>query len=140
MILVKHVTKEDWKPMAVAAHGAVFSEEWDADMERIDKALITVDQETDMLLQYATLREIDSESVYISYGGSFPSAKGSPRSLESFVAILEDLKKSYKRVVFLTENINFPMLKLALKTNFVITGMRQAKGRTMLEHVLEFGG
>lgn len=136
MIEVKRIEKHEWYQMAGKAHLAVFDETWDPDLERIDYALLTVD-EKNSLIQYATLRELDRESVYISYGGSFPNYKGSVAALKSFQSILGWLYAHYKHVSFLTENTNFPMLKFGIKEGFRVVGIRNFKGKVMLEHFRE---
>lgn len=134
MIRVQRISKEDWKEkFAEDAHISVFKEPWPADFERIDFALLTVDDE-DNLVQYVTLREMDKESVYLQYGGSFADYRGSIKSFESYSTILDYLSESYKNVGFLVENTNFPMLKFAIKKEFVIVGTRYADGKLFLEH------
>lgn len=133
-VTVKKISRTDWKDLASQAHQAVFKEAWEADYERVDFALLTVDPEN-ILVQYATIREIDSDSAYIQYGGSFPSYKGTIHSLVSFKAILRWLFERYTNVSFLTQNDNFAMLKFAIKEGFMVVGMRNFKGNVMLEHL-----
>ena len=133
---VKRIEKQDWYALAGPAHESVFNETWSADNERIDYTLLTVD-EKNVLVQYATIREVDAETGYIQYGGSFPSYKGTTTAFESFRAILGYLYGQYRYVSFLTENTNFPMLKFAIKEKFYIVGMRNFKGHIMLEHLKE---
>lgn len=123
--------------MSVNAHLAVFTEQWSLDLERIDFALLTVD-ENDIPLQYVTIREKDSKTAYLQYGGSFPSVKGTVLSRKSFRAILDELDRTgYERVTFLVENTNKPMLKLALIEDFLITGVRIWDGSVLIEHLKE---
>lgn len=133
MIGIRKINKEDWKELASNAHLAVFNEVWTPEKERIDYALLTVD-ENDMLIQYATIRESDFETSYIQYGGSFPEYKGSIQAYQSFKAILDWLYERYKNVSFLTMNRNWPMLKFAIKEKFAVVGMRNFNGYIMLEH------
>lgn len=134
MISVKQIPELEWRThFAKDAHQIVFRETWDAGFERIDFALLTHD-EKEQLVQFATIREMDSESAYIQYGGAFPDFRNSKKSLDSFSAILNWLEERYKNVGFLTENTNFPMLKFAIKKKFIITGVRFFKGHLLLEH------
>lgn len=133
---VKRIEKDEWYAMAGSAHEIVFQETWSADKERIDYTLLTVDPKN-VLVQYATIKEVDSESAYIQYGGSFPHYKGTATALHSFKAMLDYLFKRYKRVSFLTQNKNFPMLKFAIHEKFYIVGARMFNGGLYLEHLRE---
>lgn len=131
---VKRIEKEAWHVLAGPAHEAVFKEAWEADAERIDFTLITTDP-NNTLVQYATIRELDCDTAYIQYGGSFPSYRGTTVAFDSFRAILAWLFEHYKGVTFLTQNNNYAMLKFAIKERFEIVGMRTFRGNIMLEHL-----
>lgn len=130
---VKAINKQDWRTLAVGAHLAVFNETWTPDRERIDFALLTVDEENKMIM-YATIREMDSQSAYIQYGGSFPDYRGSVHSIDSFRAILKWLFDHYVNVSFFTENTNWAMLKFAIREKFRVICTRTFDGHVMLEH------
>lgn len=133
-MIVKKISKEIWaEKFAEEAHLAVFKEVWPRDFERIDYALVTVD-EADKLVQYVTIREMDKESCYLQYGGSFEDFRNSIKSWRSYEVILDYLGKEYKNVGFLIENSNFPMLKFAIKKEFVVCGLRHVNGKLFLEH------
>jgi hypothetical protein len=133
-MFVNKLTAQEWKEtLAKQAHEIVFREDWDADLERIDFALVTEDENGSMV-QYATLKEMDRDSAYIQYGGAFPSFRNSKKSYDSFSSILDWLLERYINVGFLTENTNLPMLKFGIKKGFVIVGIRNFKGHIMLEH------
>lgn len=135
---VVQVTKEKWHELSEKAHLIVFNEIRKPDQERIDFALV-VESSSGVPMQYATCRELDSESLYLQYGGSFPGTKGSPQSLRCMEKILEwSLFAGYKRISFLVENTNQAMMKLAMHTGFIITGVRNFRGLILLEHVKEF--
>lgn len=105
-------------------------------MDRIDYALVCVNGRG-IPMAYQTCKELDAESVYIQYGGAFPSNSPINR-VETFRLFLEWYSKKYKRVSFLVENTNRAMLKLALKFDFLIIGVRVFKNYILLEHGLEF--
>lgn len=135
---VKKVTKEDWAELSERAHLIVFNEIRKPETERIDFALI-VESESGVPLQYATCRELDSESLFFQYGGSFPGTKGSPKSLRCMEKIIGWAEFSgYRRIAFLVENTNDAMMKLAMRCGFLVTGIRTFKGLILLEHVKEF--
>lgn len=132
---VVQVSKEKWLELSEKAHLIVFNEVKKPELERIDYALM-VESDSGVPLQYATCRELDAESVYFQYGGSFPGTKGSPRSLRCMEKLLDWTEfAGYRRVSFLVENTNEAMLKLAMRCGFLIVGMRNFKGLILLEHL-----
>jgi hypothetical protein len=132
------IGKEDWVEIAEKAHLIVFNEVKKPEMDRIDFALL-VENDGGIPMQYATCKELDAESLYFQYGGSFPGTKGSPKSLHCMERILDWAEfAGYRRIAFLVENTNEPMLKLALRCGFLITGIRNFKGSILLEHTREF--
>ncbi len=135
---VVKISKERWSELSEKAHLIVFNEIKKPEMERIDYALL-VESESGVPMQYATCRELDSESLYFQYGGSFPGTKGSPKSVRCMQKLLEWSEfAGFRRVAFLVENTNEAMLKLAMHCGFLITGIRNFKGLILLEHVKEF--
>ena len=135
---VQKIHKDDWATAAADAHLIVFSEKKKPEMDRIDFALV-VESEHEIPLQYATCRELNAESLYLQYGGSFPGTKGTIKSHRCFEEMHTWAREqSYKRVSFLVENSNLAMLKLALTAGFLITGVRNHQGGILLEHVKEF--
>lgn len=136
--VVQKLTAKEWAAMSEGAHLICFNEQRPSSMDRIDFALIVVrDQE---LLSYCTVRELDSESCYWQYGGAFPNAKGGPESVYSYRRYLDwCFLSGYKRVTTYIENTNLPMLKIALKTGFLIIGTRTFKNKIYLELLNEKG-
>ena len=135
---VVEIQKDDWMLLSEKAHLIVFNEAKMAATDRIDFALVTENSRGE-LMNYVTCRELDSESLYWQYGGSFPGTKGSILSLRAVQALLEYCKSAgYARVGFFVENTNSAMLKMAMKCGFLITGVRNFKGIILLEHYLEF--
>jgi hypothetical protein len=137
-VKVHKVHKDDWASGAAATHLVVFGESSKPEMDRIDFALV-VESEHEIPLQYASCRELSADSLFLQYGGSFPGTKGTISSLRCFEELLTWARDAgYKRISFLVENTNLAMLKLALTTGFLITGVRNHKGAILLEHVKEF--
>jgi RimJ/RimL family protein N-acetyltransferase len=137
---VIHVTRIDaatWKKtFSENAHLIAFGKHKPAHLERIDFALIGA--EGDTAGGYVTVREHDAESVYISYGGAFPPAMGSPLSLRGCLAFVKWFKDfGYKRATCLVANDNVPMLKMALAVGFRTIGVRLFNGKIYVEHLLE---
>lgn len=135
---VVKISKEKWQEFSERAHLIVFNEIRKPDMERLDFALL-VESSAGIPMQYATCRELDSHSLYLQYGGSFPGTKGSIQSLRCLEKILDwACFAGYERVSFLVENTNEAMLKLAMRCGFLIVGIRNFKGLILLEHVKDF--
>jgi RimJ/RimL family protein N-acetyltransferase len=139
LILVKKILKEDWiEKFAENAHLTVFDERIEKDKDAIDFALITIDQDTDRLVSYVTVREYDKDHAHWFWGGSFPTYRGTVSALRSMEAIFDWIKANYKKLSFFTQNTNFPMLKFGIQKKFQIVGLRLAQGGLLLEHVIEF--
>ena len=133
---VQRIDKYKWASLAKNAHLICFDEIRDPMMDRIDFALIN--ERNDNPLNYCTVRELDSESVYWQYGGAFPNSKGTGESYYSYkrnAAWCFD--EGYLRVTTYIENTNLAMLKIALKVGFLVIGTRTFKGHVMLELLLE---
>lgn len=130
-----HMTSDQWTNYAADAHLVVFNEVRPVEMNRIDFAIMTVNEGIPQT--FMTARELDSETVYMQYGGSFPSAKGTVTSFTSYSLIVDYLLSKYKRITTLIENTNFPMMKFANKKGLLVVGIRYFKGQIFLEHLIE---
>lgn len=137
MIEVKQVDPITWKDMAENAHLAVFDENWQRDLERIDFALLMIHKETDQAVAYVTVQKIDESTAYIQYGGAFEKFRKTGITFEAFNSMLEYLQKSFKKIITLVENNNSSMLKFYMKKNFLITGVRYFKEHIFLENYYE---
>lgn len=136
MIFVKKLTPKEWSEFSEMAHLIVFNEKRSKSMDRVDFALI-VENEKGVPLTYATCKELDSETVYMQYGGAFPSSEKTTLVFKCYDLMINFLMLSYKRIGTMIENKNKPMLKLAMKKNFIIVGMRNFHNSVLLEHMLE---
>jgi RimJ/RimL family protein N-acetyltransferase len=138
LITVHQITAQDWRELGPNAHLAVFSEKAPPSQDRMDFALLTIEEDTNDVLAYVTCRELDPETLYWGYGGSFPTAKNSSRSWGAYRAMTDkSFSLGYKHIFTLIENKNKVMLKFASKIGYTIVGIRHVNGCTMLEHVLE---
>lgn len=127
---------DQWKQYSEQAHLICFNEHRPADMNRIDFALVA---DLDGIPQaYMTCREVDAETVYMQYGGAFPSAKGTVKSFRSYEAILGKLSSVYKHGTTLIENTNTPMLRFAMQAGLRVIGVRNFKQSILLEHFIEW--
>jgi len=135
-IRINKVSKEEWRSLAKDAHLICFNEIRDPQMDRIDFALLS-DRDGEPL-NYCTVRELDSESIYWQYGGAFPNTKGTVQSFYSYKRYASwCFENQYERITTYIENTNLPMLKIALKVGFLVIGTRTFKGHIMLELLLE---
>lgn len=137
-IEVEQISKEDWRLMGEHAHRSTFAEKREAKDERIDFALIAVLKKSNLILGYVTCREVDSETVYWQYGGSFHDVRASIHNFKAYCLMLDYCAERYKRMSTLIENTNRPMLKMAAKAGLLIVGVRNFKGKVLLEHGIEW--
>lgn len=127
----------DWAKYSETAHLVVFDETRPTALERINFALV-VETDEGVPAAYSTIKELDSETAYFQYGGSFPGTKGTTASLRAYKLIMGFISKAYKRAGTLIENTNTPMLKFAMNEGWLITGMRVFDGKILLEHKIDF--
>jgi hypothetical protein len=134
-VRVEVLTSDQWKEMSKDAHLICFDEVRDPSMERISFALLVVDDEKP--IAYSTVRELDSESVYMQYGGSFH--KNTHSSFKAYSLMIQRLKEmGFLRATTLIENKNAVMLKFAMKIGWLIIGCRFFEGSILLEHLIKF--
>jgi hypothetical protein len=131
-IAVNRLQPDEWKVLAEKAHLVVFNEKREAEINRIDFALLCLLDGT--LQTYVTVKEMDAESLYWQYGGAFPTAKKSLVAFRCFQKLIEYcFDEGYKRISLYVKNDNFSMLKFVMSHTFTIVGMRTIAGDTFLE-------
>ncbi len=137
---VQTIEAADWGLYcATQAHRCVFDEKLPPGYDRIDFALLVVDEEAEHIVGYVTCREFSAEDVYLKHGGAFPHAKGTVWSLRAYVACLAELKeRGFKRATTLVENTNAVYLKMALSAGFRPIGIRNFKGDILVELLLNW--
>lgn len=131
--LVYYSSKE-WEMLARDAHASVFNEERPSEMNRIDGALLS--HVGDLPYGYITLRELDSETVYIQYGGAFEPAKTKVFTYSIYSKMIDSLLSKYKQISTLIKNENVSMLKLAMKKGFRVIGVRMFKSEVYCELII----
>lgn len=137
-MIIDRFTRHEWKEYSEEAHKACFGTFKPRDWDRYDFALAARTETT--VMGYVTCREMDSDTLYWQFGGSFPGVRTPQGSLRAFQGLLDWVKAKYKRLTFLVENDNCAMLKMAMLHGFRIVGIRNFKGSILLEHLLEFEG
>ena len=136
MIEVRKLSNEEWSKMAENAHLICFDEKRPSEMDRISYALLNVDGEK--VLNYCTVRELDSESVYWQFGGAFPNSKGTVHSARSYARNIKwTFDQGYKRITTYVKNTNTNMFRIQLKCGFLPIGMRTVQGDIYIELLLE---
>lgn len=135
MIDVERVEKSEWSSVSESAHSAVFQEIRPKEWDRIDYALLTV--EDGRLYGYCTVRELDSKSIYLQYGGAFPPASKSVKAYRCYGALINYFVGKYEHVTTLVENTNVAYLKLAMAFGFRIIGVRFFSGEIFVELFLD---
>jgi hypothetical protein len=138
MIEIFKLSKQEWSEISEKAHAACFNEVKPKEWDRIDFALVGVDKVKNQMINFVTMREVDHETIYWQYGGSFPEYKGSLLAARSYAMAIKWCEGSYKRMVTLIENTNKSMLKLAAFNGLLVIGVRNFKGKVLLEHGIEF--
>jgi hypothetical protein len=119
-MVITHLPKEKMTSDFIEnIHTNVFNEVVPGDFFKFDECLIAENDQS--LLAYILIKEITSESVEITWGGSFKETRGLWIK-KAFQEGTELLLKHYKTVTFQTRNTNIPMLKLGLSVGFKIVG------------------
>jgi hypothetical protein len=135
---IEQIDAQTWtSTFSQNAHRIAFGEIREPDKERIDYALLIASN--GIALGYMTCRELDSKAVYWQYGGAFPSVEKTVHALPAYKALRDWHLERYDVIGTLIENTNFPMLKMAQKVGFLITGIRVFNGKILLEHTLKKG-
>lgn len=133
------VTPDIWKKnFSEYAHKYSFGEVRCGDRERIDYALLAVNEE-ELPCGYMTCREIEERVVYWQFGGAFPPIEKTVYPMRLYGEFLKWHLERYDRIVTYIENKNTPMLKMAMKIGFLVTGIRTFENAVLLENTLKKG-
>lgn len=138
LVEISRLDPEQWSAFSEDAHRACFSELRPAYTDRIDYAILAHDPDSRGVLGYTTVRELDNESVYWQFGGVFDNISKGPLVYKVYLALIEYMRKNYKRITTLVENTNVSYLKLSMKAGFRIVGVRMYKGAILVELLLDF--
>lgn len=133
---IEQLTPQQWKLLSEKAHLVVFSEKNVPEQDRLDYALLCVEDKN--VLGYLTAREVDAETVHWQFGGAFPGTKGSYVTFQGYKLFVTWTQERYRRITTYIENTNLPMLKFAFKVGFLVQGVRAFRGKILLDLNLEF--
>lgn len=132
--MVVKLPAKEWDKMCEDAHVICFNEIRPKHINRIDFALLIIDNKTNKPVSYITVKEFDSTTCYWQHGGSFPGSVGIP-AWRSYNLAIAWSRQHYKRIFTLIENRNVAMLKMAMKAGFRIIGTKTIDGDIMVEHI-----
>lgn len=139
-MILAQISRDIWlKDYAKNAHMSVFGEDYpEFDTTLFDYALLVIDKETDTPIIYNLIRIMNTKSVYIEYGGSFPPFRASLKVRKAFNFLLSELHKQggIELVILMTMTTNVAMQKLALATGFLPFGLTQGRYGLCLEYRL----
>ncbi len=135
-VALQKISPEEWqRDFAANAHQAVFKENL-GEEDEIDIAIIgLIDGQ---VAGYSTAKFIGDGVIHLNYGGAVDDAKGTPELLMLYRLLIREYLSlgDYLRTYVHNKNRNY--LLLALRTGFIVTGMRTFRGDTLLE--LSFDG
>lgn len=106
--------------LAPMIHRAVFNEIRESSENRYNYALVVAN--SDKMVAYATVIEMDDETAYMQHGGAFPEFQGTAVVKRAYGMLISYLKAHYKRISTRIQNTNVPMIKLALSEGLLING------------------
>lgn len=133
---IKKVDGSQWKTgFSDSAHAVCFGVKDRRTLDVIDFALLGFCKE--ILGGYMTCKVMDSETIYIQYGGVFPEFQKSVYVLAGYRELLAFCFRDYKRVTTKVKASNVSMLKLALKLGFSIIGTMIFKQELYIELMKE---
>ena len=129
---VHRIQADKWAQMSETFHAVVFGQPFADSSERIDYAL-TVTNAEQKLIGYSTVREETGSVAYMQYGGALPEKQNTASVWWAYKELVDWLAERYDVVTTRIENTNLPMLRIATKVGFLITGVRTWDGRVLLE-------
>jgi hypothetical protein len=132
------LTPAEWRNLSEHAHLFAFGRTRPKEWDRIDFAVLAVDELTETPMGYATCREHDVNTLYLQFGGTFPGTLGTAKSFRAYTSLIEWCRSRYERVTTFIENSNLVMLKMAMRVGFRIQGVRHFNGTLLVDHLIEF--
>jgi len=138
------IDRDIWiKDYQDVAYKAVFGFDPPSEIKNslFDKAFLVIDEEKDSPIIYATVKQTTEKSLFIEFGGSFPSYKLSPKVRKAFFLLCKTFKEAGSTYTSLsTLNNNISMQKLALSAGFMPMGMNISNHGLMIDYALQSKG
>lgn len=130
-------SKEYWEMYAATANKELFGDMYPDEVYKDYDFVVLVTNEDKDKVCYSTVKELDKETVYLNFGGTFSKFRGKGLTNECFNKIVSCLKDKYKRLGLTCRTKNIPMIKVGLNEGFEIVGMRMVYGFVNLELLYE---
>jgi hypothetical protein len=135
---VRKVSLNEFNKIAEEIHLACFGEHRPKEMNTFDFALIVLNEKEP--IAYSTIIEHDRETVYMQHGGAFPNVEKTPSVAKAYHLMIAWVRENYKFALTQVLNLNVPMLKLAMSTGFIITGVNLWEDGIWLQLTNDFMG
>lgn len=135
MIIVEH-TQASFNKNYSTLQDEVFEKGVAEIFNTFDRAFVILNN--DDVVSYSTVKILSNSVVFLEMGGAAPKYKNTAYVAKSFLYLVEHLFKTFKEITMSVRNNNFPMIKLAAKLGFLITGTQLSNdGQLMLLYSLE---
>lgn len=132
-------TKEYWDHFVMDASEDLFGELFPKEVYKDYDFVVLIQNEDKEHVCYSTIKEVDAETAYLNFGGTFSKFRGKGLTRECFNKIVGILKSKYPRLGMTCRTQNTPMVKLGLGEGFMIIGMRMVYGFVNIELLYEGG-
>lgn len=138
--VVKKITPIMWENLSSHAKIISFNEISHPHSDRIDYALLIVDEKSETPAGFMTIKEMDCSTAYLQHGGAFPEHINSIHVFPQYMACIAELCRNYEHLWTRIENTNISMLKMAMKAGFRITGTFFHTPKLYLELLMDCRG
>jgi hypothetical protein len=137
VIEVEQISKEVWlEKYHDKSFQRVFGEGKPRFDDRCNYALVV--KKDSVPFAFVTCIEMDAKNVYWQLGGVSGDYQKTGAAMNAMTACLDWSKEKYQSIAMRVENTNLPMVKLALKAEFLIIGTRNFGSEIFLEFLKEF--
>lgn len=137
MLKILEIPAAEWANHSENAHLAVFNEHRPSRANRIDYALLVVEERTQKAIGYVQVAQVDDDVVYWQFGGVFMPHRGL-LGARAYDALMKYQKTKAKKMFTYIKNTNVSMIKLHLNGGLLIFGIRNVEGDILLEMGKEF--
>lgn len=131
---IHKLSSEQWKGLSKSAHMAVFNKVRPPEVDRSDFVYFVT--EDDKPFGYISVKEMDSSTAYLQFGGVVPDKRGSVKTYKGFVSVLEELAE-YKNLTCFVENTNRVFIKMLLQLGFLVVGTRTLNKKIFVDFIKE---
>lgn len=130
--MIHELSPQEWGSLSEDAHKVVFQKNLSRDSDKVSFALLYGNGEKPM--GYLTCIDMGNQVVYLKYGGVFPAFRGKGYPMKLLNEAFKSIKaRGFSEMYTLIENTNQVMIRIYLALNFVIRGVIQRNGQTLVE-------